>query len=117
MFTESRTQGAVAVILGAVAALSPLWVTVNDDARLSLIVLGVLVALTGLAHLANRAGIYADYAMALFGVLMIVSPWVMSFDSLTGAAWTAWVVGALTTVVALTALPQVSGRLHTATHH
>ncbi|MFI6868158.1 SPW repeat protein [Nocardia sp. NPDC050406] len=117
MFTESRAQDAVAVVLGVVAALSPLWVDTNNNAMWSLIVLGVLIALTGLAQMARAAGATADYAMGVLGVLMFLSPWVMNFDTFSGASWTAWIVGALTVVVAVAALPQVSTRLHTATHH
>ena len=52
----------------------------------SLIVLGVLVALAGLAHMARPDMAVADYAMGVFGVLMFISPWVMNFHALEGAA-------------------------------
>ena len=44
----------------------------------------------------------------------------MSFDNFRGASWTAWVMGVLTVVVAIAALPDVNARLHggrLATHH
>lgn len=62
----------------------------------------------------------ADYAMGLFGALLFISPWAMSFDNFRGASWTAWVMGVLTVVVAIAALPDVNARLHggrLATHH
>ena len=34
--------------------------------------------------------------VALLGVLFFISPWVFSFQSTTGIAWTAWVVGVVT---------------------
>ena len=67
----------------------------RDDAKGGSVVLGVLVALSGLAHMARPDMAMADYAMGVFGVLMFISPWVMSFDALRGASWTAWVVGVL----------------------
>ncbi|WP_280267683.1 SPW repeat domain-containing protein [Nocardia wallacei] len=114
MFTESRAQDLVAVVLGVFTALSPLWVDTNTRALWTLIVLGVLIALSGMAQLARPAMSNLDYAMGLFGVLLFISPWVMNFDAFSGASWTAWIVGVLTVVVAVAALPQVTARLHTA---
>jgi hypothetical protein len=114
MFTESRARDLVAVVLGVVAALSPLWVDHSTRALWTLIVLGVLIALTGLAHLAREALAGHEYALGLFGVLLFISPWAMNYHAFGGASWTAWIVGALTVVVALATLPQVSTRLHTA---
>ncbi|MEU4344784.1 SPW repeat protein [Nocardia sp. NPDC023852] len=112
MFTESRAQDLLAVVLGIFAALSPIWVETTDKAMWSLIVLGVLIALTGLAQMSRPAMAAADYAMGLFGVLLFLSPWVMDFTEYRGASWTAWIVGVVTAVVAVAALPTVSGRLH-----
>ncbi|MBU3061383.1 SPW repeat protein [Nocardia sp. NEAU-G5] len=114
MFNESRAQDFVAVILGVVAALSPIWVDNNGRAMWTLIVLGVLIALTGLAQLSRPAMAELDYAMGLFGVLLFISPWVMNFHAFNGASWTSWIIGVLTVVVAVAALPQVTARLHTA---
>ncbi|MRH87015.1 hypothetical protein GFY24_05960 [Nocardia sp. SYP-A9097] len=116
MFTESRTH-AVTVILGAIAALSPLWVVHSDKAMWSLVVLGVLIAFTGLGLTANLVDGIADYALAVLGALLFLSPWVMGFDSYNGASWTAWVVGALSVVMALSAMPAVTGRLHLGASH
>ena len=112
MKSWNRMQDAVAVVLGVFAALSPIWLTTNDRAMWSLIVLGVLVALAGLAHMARPDMAVADYAMGVFGVLMFISPWVMNFHALEGAAWTAWVVGVLTVVVAVSAMPMMAARMH-----
>ncbi|MEV6767688.1 SPW repeat protein [Nocardia sp. NPDC051030] len=117
MFTESRAQDAAAVVLGAVAALSPIWVAHTDKAMWTLVVLGVLIAAAGLGHLAKMAGTTADYAMGVLGALLFISPWVMDFRGYSGASWTAWIVGALTVAVALAAMPAVSGRFHAVTHH
>ncbi|BCK58687.1 SPW repeat domain-containing protein [Nocardia wallacei] len=114
MFTESRAQDFVAIVLGAFTALSPLWVDTSSRATWTLIVLGVLIALTGLAQLARPAMSELDYAMGALGVLLFISPWVMNYDAFSGASWTAWIVGVLTVVVAVAALPQVTARLHTA---
>ncbi|WP_062983888.1 SPW repeat domain-containing protein [Nocardia anaemiae] len=118
MFTESRAQDFLAVVLGVFTALSPLWVTHNDNAMWTLIVLGVLIALTGLAQMYRATLAAADYAMGLFGALLFISPWAMDYTDYRGASWTAWVVGVVTVVVAVAALPMVSDRLHDmAPHH
>ncbi|MDV2474660.1 SPW repeat domain-containing protein [Rhodococcus zopfii] len=120
MFSDSRLQDYVAVILGVFAALSPLWLDTNDAAMWSLIVLGVLVALSGLAQIVRPSMAAIDYAMGVFGVLLFLSPWVMDFTAYNGASWTAWIVGVLTVVVAVAALPVMNARMHgggLATHH
>ncbi|MEU8896533.1 SPW repeat protein [Nocardia sp. NPDC048505] len=118
MFTDNRAQDGLAVILGAFAALSTLWVATNDNAFWALIVLGVLIALAGLVRWRRASMVALGYAMALFGALLFLSPWVLDFTDYFGASWTAWVVGVATVVVAVAALPAVSGRLHNmAPHH
>ncbi|MEU2031473.1 SPW repeat domain-containing protein [Nocardia amamiensis] len=118
MFTESRAQDFLAVVLGVFTALSPIWVDTNTNAMWSLIVLGALIALTGLAQMARPEMAAADYVMGLCAVLLFISPWVMDFTEYRAASWTAWVVGVVTAVVAVAALPTVSGRLHDmAPHH
>ncbi|NMM84070.1 hypothetical protein B2J88_06815 [Rhodococcus sp. SRB_17] len=116
MKSWDRMQDAVAVVLGVFAALSPLWLVTTDKAMWSLVVLGVLVALSGLAHMARPDMAVADYAMGVFGLLMFISPWVMNFHALSGASWTAWIVGVLTVVVAASAMPAMSARLHHGDH-
>lgn len=120
MFSDSRLQDYVAVVLGVFAALSPLWLTTDDAATWSLIVLGALVALCGIAQIARPTVAAIDYAMGVFGALLFLSPWVMNYTAYNGAAWTAWVVGVLTVVVAVAALPVMNARMHRgglATHH
>lgn len=118
MFTDSRAQDLLAVVLGAFTALSPLWLDTSTRAAWTLVVLGVLIALTGLAQMARPTMAMADYAMALFGALLFLSPWVMDYTGFRGAAWTSWVVGLVTVVVAVAALPAVTGRMQRpVTHH
>lgn len=117
MFTESRTQDFLAVVLGAFTALSPIWVDTNTRAAWTMIVLGVLIALTGLAQMYRPAMASTDYAMGLFGALLFLAPWVMDYTAYNGASWTSWVVGIVTVVLAVAALPAVAGRMHRAAPH
>lgn len=112
VYTSSRAQDVAAVVLGAFTALSPIWVGTDDAARWTLIALGVLIAASGVVQMLVPDVSLTDVAMAVWGFLLFVSPWVMGFTGYGGAAWTAWIVGVLTIVVAFAALPAVNGMMH-----
>jgi len=63
------------------------------------------IAAAGLWSLAQPDSVASEYLHAVLGALLLISPWVLSYSDLTGAAWTSWVAGALTIVVGLAALP------------
>jgi hypothetical protein len=111
-----RWQDWAAVVIGAVVALSPLWVDTNTAAMWSMIVLGVLVAVTGLANMTSPDMDMVVWAMGVLGVLLFVAPWVTGYADLGGAAWTSWIGGALTVLTALVAMPEGS-RMHIGHHH
>jgi hypothetical protein len=99
----TRWQDWVALIAGLYAALSPIWVSTTHEggAVASLIVLGALLVVTSLASLARPAVTAASYLVALWGVLLFVAPWAITYTSLSGAAWTSWVVGVVTVLTGL----------------
>ena len=97
----------VALVVGLYALLSPLWTNTDTAAMWSLIVLGALIAAASLAPLAGRTMDSMEYAHAALGVLLFIAPWVLGYADLMGAAWTSWVVGVVTVVVGLAALPAV----------
>jgi uncharacterized membrane protein HdeD (DUF308 family) len=92
-------------VLGVVAALSTIWMDTDNAAMWTMIVLGVLVALDGLASLAAPGQVYGEGIQIVLGVLMFISPWVMSYSNLTGISWTSWIIGALTVIAGAAALP------------
>ncbi len=118
----ARWQDWVAVVIGVAVALSPIWFDTNSAALWSMIVLGALVAVAGLANMASPATEMVVWAMGVLGVLMFLAPWVTGYSDFTGAAWTSWIGGAATVLTALAAMPEGS-RLHfghgggLATHH
>jgi uncharacterized membrane protein HdeD (DUF308 family) len=93
------------VVLGVVAALSFIWMDTDNAAMWTMIVLGVLVALDGLASLAAPGQVYGEGIQIVLGVLMFISPWVMSYTEFTGISWTSWIIGGLTVIVGGAALP------------
>lgn len=95
----SRWQGWVVLVAGVYAFLSPIWTTSTGRATGTLVVLGIVTALVALWSLVAPAGVADEWLIALLGVLVFISPWVMGFHSVAGIAWTAWVVGVVTFVV------------------
>jgi hypothetical protein len=93
------------VVLGVVAALSFIWMDTDNAAMWTMIILGALVALDGLASLAVPGLVYGEAIQIVLGVLMFISPWVLSYTEFTGISWTSWIVGALTVIVGGAALP------------
>jgi uncharacterized membrane protein HdeD (DUF308 family) len=70
-----------------------------------MIILGALVALDGLVSLAAPGQVYGEGIQIVLGVLMFVSPWVISYTEFTGISWTSWIIGALTVIAGAAALP------------
>ncbi len=94
----SRWQDWGALLAGVYAFLSPIWTTSTAAATWTLVVLGIVTALVALWSLAVPASVATKWLLALMGVLVFISPWVLGFHNLTGMAWTAWVVGVVTFV-------------------
>lgn len=111
-----RWQDWAAVVVGLYAALASLWTTTTGTAMTVLIVLGVLTILAALSNLAQPGVRTTEWVEVAFGILMFISPWVMGFSGMTAVATTAWVVGAITIIVGLWALPS-SMKLHGTHHH
>jgi SPW repeat-containing protein len=93
------------VVLGVVALLSFLWTDTSDAALWTMVVLGALVALDGLASLAAPGMVYGEAIQVVLGVLMFISPWVMGYTGFSGISWSSWIIGALTVIVGAAALP------------
>jgi len=111
----TRWPAWVGLLVGAYAALSPLWTATENTATWTMVVLGVVTAAVSLWMLAMPEDRISEYALMLLGVLFIASPWVMGFEHLDALAMTAWIVGALTIVAGVLAMPEVEERMHL--HH
>jgi len=111
----TRWQVWVALLAGAYAALSPLWTETDDRATQTMVALGVVTVAIALWSLTMSEDRISEYALMLMGALFIVSPWVMGFDNIDDMALTAWIVGVVTVIAGVLAMPQVEHRMHM--HH
>lgn len=101
----TRWQDWAEVVIGVVAALSPLWVSTSTGAMWTMVVLGALIAVDGLLSLAMPGMVYTEWIQMVLGALLFISPWVMSYTDMTAAAWTSWAAGVLTVIAGAIALP------------
>ncbi|MBF8187771.1 SPW repeat protein [Nonomuraea sp. K274] len=113
----SRWQDWVTLVAGLYAALSPIWVVGASGATPALIVLGALIVITSLVSLANPGVVATEWLNTLWGVLLFVAPWVITYATAVGASWTSWVVGVITVVLSLTAVPASKAAHHHVTQH
>jgi len=64
--------------------------------------LGVVTAALALFDLAMPGRIGFEGLVAVMGVLFVIAPWVMDFNTgFTALAWTAWIVGGVSLVAGL----------------
>ena len=101
-----RWQDWAAVVVGVLVALSPIVFTTSTAALWTLIVLGALIALTGLWSLSAPGSVASEYVHVVLGVLLFISPWVLGYSNLGGASWTSWIGGGLAVIVGLVAVPE-----------
>lgn len=94
-----------AVVLGVLTALAPIVVTTSAAAVTTMIVLGVLTVAAGLWSLAQPGMVATEWITMALGVLLFVSPFVMTYTALPGAAWTSWIIGVLEVAISAVAVP------------
>jgi uncharacterized membrane protein HdeD (DUF308 family) len=105
------------VVIGVVAALSPLWLSTDTTAMWTMVVLGVLIAVDGLVSLAMPGMVYGEGIQIALGVLLFIAPWVMGYTEFNGASWTSWIAGVLTVIAGAAAMPVANAAHHTAGQH
>jgi hypothetical protein len=113
----SRWQDWVTLVAGLYAALSTIWVDGSSGATPTLIVLGALIVITSLVSLALPGVVATEWILALWGVLLFIAPWVMTYTQSSGASWTSWVAGVVTVVLSLTAVPASRAAHHQVIPH
>ncbi|MET8997978.1 SPW repeat protein [Amycolatopsis sp. NPDC004169] len=105
------------VVIGVVAALSPLWLSTDTTAMWTMVVLGALIALDGLVSLAMPGMVYGEGIQIALGVLLFIAPWVMGYTEFNGASWTSWIAGVLVVIAGAAAMPVANAAHRTAGQH
>jgi SPW repeat len=106
--TWRRWQDWAALVIGVLVALAPVVVTTSAAAVWGMVVLGVVLALTGLWSLAAPGSVASEYIHVVLGVLLFIAPWVLGYSALAGASWTSWIGGILAVVVGAVAIPSAN---------
>ncbi|MDR6636881.1 SPW repeat protein [Paenarthrobacter nitroguajacolicus] len=100
----TRWQDWTVVAAGAYAALSVLWTTQTGSSTAVMVTLGILLVIGGVVNLAVPGMPAAEWGQAIIAVALLLAPWVAGFTSATGAAWSAWIPGAVALVVTALAI-------------
>ena len=109
----TRLQDWATLVAGLYAALTPIWVDTTGErgAFVALLALGALLALAALVALAMPGIVATEWLTVLFGVLLFVAPWALTYTDRFGASWTSWIVGVIAVVLGGSAVP-ASNRAH-----
>ena len=112
----SRPQDWLSLLAGLYLALSPLWVSIDTTGTWAMSVIGGVIVVLAVTALAMPGAYFDEGITALGGVAAFVAPWVFTYTDATAAAWTSWIVGGVTVVAALAAVP-ASRSLYRHQHH
>ncbi|MFD5277657.1 SPW repeat protein [Pseudarthrobacter sp. NPDC058362] len=107
-----RWQDYVAVAAGLFTAAAVLFTRQEGMSATLMLVLGGLLAVSGIVNLAMPGTPAMEYVQAVLAAALVLSPWLGSYASATGAAWTSWIAGAVAMAVTAAAI-----RPSTAAHH
>jgi SPW repeat len=97
-----RWQDWASVVLGVLLFLAPFAFGATDTppAAWTGYVGGALLVIVGLVDLSSPSNHVGEWLAGILGVLIFISPWVLGFSAMTQMAWSAWVVGALSVLLA-----------------
>ncbi len=98
----TRWQDWVGVVLGVLLFISPFVFggMVSPGAEWTAVIGGVLLMFVTLVDLSNPANRAAEWTEGVLGVLLFIAPWVLGFTGLSAMAWSAWIVGVLSVLLA-----------------
>jgi hypothetical protein len=108
----NRWQDWVTVAAGLFAALSVLWTQQESMSRTLMVVCGTLLVVSGLVNLAMPGTPLMEWVQAIIAAGLILSPWLGSYSSSTGAAWISWIAGAAALIVTAAAIKPSSEEHH-----
>ncbi len=117
MHKWTRWEDWAAVVVGAVVALSTIWMTAMGASVALMAILGILLVASGLVNLARPSMMAMEWVQGALGILLFISPWVGRYSTEVGVAWISWVGGAVAIVVAALAMNPVSHMRHRPVAH
>ena len=102
MSTWTRWQDWVGVVLGVLLFISPFVFggMVSPGAEWTAFIGGALLTVIALVDLSNPANRAGEWTEGVLGVLLFIAPWVLGFTGLSAMAWSAWIVGVLSVLLA-----------------
>lgn len=106
----NRWQDWVTVAAGIVAAASVLWTKQEGMSTTLMLVFGSVLVVSGLVNLALPGTPVMEWVQALLAAGLILSPWLGSYATTTGAAWISWIAGGVALIVTAAAIkPSIEG--------
>lgn len=99
-----RWQDWVSVAAGLVAAASVLWMRQEGMSTTLMLAFGGLLVVSGIINLAMPGTPAMEWVQAVLAAGLILSPWLGSYSSTVGAAWTSWIAGGVALVVTAAAI-------------
>ena len=104
----TRWQNWLNLLVGVWLFISP-WVlgTTSDAATAwNAWIVGAAIVVVALVALATPTSPTAPWLNVILGVWLFISPWVLRYTGVANGAWNAWVLGVVTVVLALWAIPR-----------
>lgn len=107
---RQRWQDWVLLVGGIWLIFSPWALDTAGDAASSwnAWTVGVLATVTAIWAVARPQDRGAEWLQGLYGVWLVIAPWVLAFSGLAAAAWNAWLVGIGLVVFAWWALAETT---------
>jgi membrane-bound ClpP family serine protease len=105
----TRWQDYVSLVLGFVLFVSPLVLafTAHPAITWNALVVGVITVLLALWALAVPETTVPEWIIVVLGIWLFLSPWILSFATVSAAAWAAWIIGVLLVAMAALTLAQI----------
>lgn len=107
-----RWQDYVTITSGLFTAAAVLFTQQEGMSTTLMLALGGLLTVSGIINLAMPGTPVMEYVQAAVAALLVLSPWLGSYTSAAGAAWTSWIAGVVALVITAAAI-----RPGTQAHH
>ncbi|MGW3480537.1 SPW repeat domain-containing protein [Rhodococcus indonesiensis] len=98
MKISNSFAGAIALILGIATMTASVWFDTTAVGSGVTLGLGAIAAIYALWSLIARDPTKDHWSLSVVGLILFISPWIGQFAG-DGAAWTAWIAGALIMLV------------------